>query len=94
MGNEWIGGRAVETRSNNNYGESGVKKAPICYAKDVCAVTVNKENTWRFGSWCNGGLREWASSVRTNGGRAGCAREVFRGPSVASRTKPRRSGEV
>jgi hypothetical protein len=37
MGNERIDGKALETRSNNNYRESGAKKAPIWYAKDyVC----------------------------------------------------------
>jgi hypothetical protein len=35
-GNEWIDDEALETRSNNNYGGGGAKKAPVDGMPRIC----------------------------------------------------------
>ena len=47
-GNERIDDEALETRSNNNYGEGGAKKAPIWYAKDVCSDKSTRKTLGRL----------------------------------------------
>lgn len=58
---------ALETQSNNNYGKSRAKVAPIWYAKDIISAARNKQgkqlNAWTSISGYDDVLREKGSGM-------------------------------
>jgi len=59
--NERIDDKALETRSNNNYGESDAMKEPMWYAKDMCAAKMQRKHldVWTLIHGYDGVLQEW-----------------------------------